>query len=66
MWLVIHMAKSRAAAEALKDALLGEGFLVKMNPVYRALADEENYFELMVPEGEAKEARQVLLNRGLM
>jgi hypothetical protein len=33
--------------------------------VYRGVSEAENYYELMVPESEADEARQVLLDRGL-
>ena len=65
MWMVIHMAKSRALAKAIGQRLEREGFLARLNPVYRAVSDEENYFELMVPESEAKEARQVLVDDGL-
>ena len=65
MWIVIHMTKAKTLALAICEQLTAEGFLVKISPVYRALSDEENYFELMVPESEAAEARQVLLDRGL-
>jgi len=65
MWMVVHMAKSKTLALSICQLLEREGFLVKLSPVYRARSDEENYFELMVPESEAAEARQVLLDRGL-
>ena len=65
MWMVVHMAKSKALALEVCQQLEREGFLVKLCPVYRARSDEENYFELMVPEAEAAEARQVLLDSGL-
>ncbi len=65
MWMVIHMAKTLAIAQAARERLESEGFLVKLAPVYRKLRDEENYFELMVPELEAVEARQVLMDHGL-
>ncbi|MCL1963852.1 MAG: hypothetical protein FWF69_02175 [Firmicutes bacterium] len=65
MWMVIHMAKSKTLALSVCEQLEREGFLVKLSPVYRGISDEDNYFELMVPESEAAEARQVLLDRGL-
>lgn len=64
MWVVIHMAKSLQLAQIIYDLLVREGFLVRLHPVYRAVSDEENYFELKVPEAEAEEAQQVLLNQG--
>ncbi len=65
MWMVIHMAKSLALAQEMRALLANEGFLVKVSPVYRAVSDEDNYYELMVPESEAAEARQTLMDRGL-
>lgn len=65
MWMVIHMAKSLSFAESIERVLANEGFLVKLHPVYRKANDEENYFELLVPEAEAAEACQVLLDRGI-
>jgi hypothetical protein len=63
--MVIHMARTLSLAEQMADALKREGFLVKLSPVYRGVSEAENYYELMVPESEAGEARQVLLDRGL-
>ncbi len=64
MWMVVHMARSLSLAQTLREKLEREGFLVRLSPVYRAVSDDENYFELMVPESEAVEARQVLLDVG--
>ena len=64
MWIVIHMAKSLRLANTVHDLLTGEGFLVRIRPIYRTLGEEENYYELRVPESEAEEARQVLLDHG--
>ncbi len=65
MWIVIHMAKSLALAQALQKLLAEDGFLVRISPVYRAVRDEENYYELMVLQSEAAEARQILVDHGL-
>ena len=65
MWIVIHMAKSLRLAKSAHDLLVSEGFLVRMRPIYRTLGEEENYYELKVPESEAEEARQVLSDHGL-
>lgn len=64
MWVVIYMAKSLIRAQSACDLLVKEGFLVRKRPVYRTLSDDENYFELKVPELEAEEARQVLSDHG--
>ena len=64
MWIVIHMAKSSKLAKTVYDILVDEGFLVRMRPIYRTLSEEENYYELKVPESEAEEARQVLTDLG--
>jgi len=65
MWIVIHMAKSLRLAKSVHDLLTSEGFLVRIRPVYRTLGEEDNYYELKVPESEAEEARQVLSEHGL-
>jgi hypothetical protein len=64
MWIVIHMAKSLQLAQSVHDLLAREGFLVRLRPIYRTLSEDENYYELKVPESEAQEARQVLLDHG--
>lgn len=65
MWIVIHMARSLARAQMIRDRLAAEGFLVRLLPVHRAVSDEVNYFEVKVPASEAPEARQYLLDQGL-
>lgn len=65
MWMVIFLAHTRLRAEAIYEQLLQEGFLVRLSPVYRAVSDSENYYELMVLKSEAQEARQMLLDKGL-
>lgn len=66
MWRVVHMAKSLSSAETIRNGLAEEGFLVRMRPVSRyGESAEEAYYELMVPNAEAAEARQVLLDHNL-
>lgn len=65
MWVVIHMAKSLQLAQTINDLLIREGFLVRLHPVYKAVSDEENYYELKVPAAEAAEAQQVLVDQGM-
>jgi len=60
------MAKSEAAGLEARDRLIQEGFLVKLRPVYRAVNSADNYYELLVLRSEAQEARQILLDYGLL
>lgn len=64
MWIVVHMVQSRQKAQTVKEALEGEGFLVKLNPVYKNTPEQDNFYELMLPASEAEEARQVMMERG--
>ena len=64
MWIVIHMAENTAAAERARTCLEEEGVLVRLRPVYRKAATEENCFEIQVLQSEAEEARAILLERG--
>lgn len=65
MWVVIHIAKSLQLAQTINDLLVREGFLVRLHSVYKAVRDEDNYYELKVPETEAAEAQQVLFDQGM-
>jgi len=65
MWMVVHMARSQAAAEEVCDCLTKEGLLVRLHPVYRSVASQDNYYEVRVLESEMQEARSILLERGL-
>lgn len=64
MWLVITLAKSKSLADQIAKTLETEGILVKIRPVYKMHADEENYYELLVLKAEAQEARELLLENG--
>ena len=65
MWMVVHMARSRAAAQEICDCLTKEGLLVRLHPVCRSVATQENFYEVRVLESEMREARSILLERGL-
>ena len=64
MWMVVHMARSQAAAEEISDCLTREGLLVRLHPVYRSVSARENYYEIQVLQSEVREAREILLERG--
>ena len=65
MWIVVTLAKSKEAAEKIKAALSAEGILVKLKPLYKNAAEEENYYEVHVLESEAKEASEIIMEKGL-
>lgn len=62
-WVVIHLAGSVEAAEAMRSALESEGFLVRIEP-----PDESGtgMYEILSLKAEAREARSFLLDSGLI
>lgn len=60
MWQVIYIAPSKQAAEQLRDALSQEGILVSLRATGVSASAGGTHFELLVPQGEAVEAHQVL------
>jgi hypothetical protein len=69
MWKVIYIAKGKAVAEAIRDALMAEGFLVQLRPVGRGAGEETaQQYEVMTSKAEAGEAYELLtqvLRRGV-
>ncbi|QXM06466.1 hypothetical protein [Crassaminicella indica] len=59
MWTVVYMAHNQADAHSIQNLLVNEGFLVKLKPIGKK---EDGVFEILVPNGEAKEAHEVLVN----
>lgn len=58
MWTTIHMATGKDEAEQIKNILKNEGFLVKSEFV---LDDgEDELYEILAPEFEAEEIRELL------
>lgn len=65
MWIVVTLAKSKDAARKVQEILSAEGILVKLKPLYRNVDEEANYYEVLVLESEAEEAREILIDKGL-
>ena len=65
MWIVVHIAKSKEAAEHVRTLLDEEGILVKVRGVYKKRSETENDYELLVLAAEAQEARNILLEKGV-
>ncbi len=64
MWTTVYVAPSKETAEQIKNILMQEGFLVKMQPLTKSTRDEE-FYEVMVPEAEAVDAQDTLISRGI-
>lgn len=64
MWQVIYIAPNKQAAEQLRDALTQEGILVSLRATGVSTSAGGTHVELLVPQGEALEAHQ-LLNEAL-
>ncbi len=59
MWTVVYIATSSAAADRLVGVLREEGLMVTMRPIDSS-ADGRGSIEILVPNGEAEEAHEVL------
>jgi hypothetical protein len=59
MWTVVYIAPSPAAADRLAAVLRQEGLMVTVRPIEVA-ADGRGSVEILVPDGEAEEAHEVL------
>ena len=55
MWTVIYIAPSAKIAERIQQRLTDEGFLVKVRE-----AKVSKQYEILVPEGELNEVRDIL------
>lgn len=66
MLVVIHMVRGLTSAQRIESLLQSEGLFVRIRPVYKALNDEENYFEIKVLASELDEARDLLMEGGLI
>lgn len=64
MWTVVYLAKNKKEAEKMKGLITLEGVLVKIQPVSKSANEEENYYEVLVPEVEVEEAHSILIELG--
>ncbi len=64
MWTVVYLAKNKKEAEKMSELITHEGVLVKILPVSKSANDEENYYEVLVPEAEVEEAHSILIELG--
>lgn len=64
MWTVVYMAQSKDVAVRLEDLLTDEGILVKLRPISKNHENNDNYYEVLVPEAEVEEAHSVIIEKG--
>lgn len=64
MWTTIYVATNIKPAKKIEQILQEEGFLVKIKAYI--IADDESLFELAVPEYEAIDAQNALIERSIL
>ncbi len=58
------MAQSKDVANQLQEILSKEGILVKLRAISKNVENNDNYFEVLVPEAEIEEAHSVIIEKG--
>ncbi|MFY9174006.1 MAG: glutamate decarboxylase [Peptococcia bacterium] len=63
MWTVVHISANRVMAEQIKEILSSEGLLVMIKPMGIPHLGDSGTFEVLVPESEAAEANEILVEK---
>jgi hypothetical protein len=58
------MAQSKEIVMKLQQVLEKEGLLVKIRPISKNLDNNDNYYEVLVPESEVEEAHSIIIDTG--
>jgi menaquinone-dependent protoporphyrinogen IX oxidase len=58
------MAQSKDIATKLQETLTKEGLLVKIRPISKNVENNDNYYEVLVPESEVEEAHGIIIETG--
>ena len=64
MWTVVYMAQSKEMVTRLQEILEKEGLLVKIRPISKNKENQDNYYEVLVPESEVEEAHSIIIDTG--
>lgn len=64
MWTVVNVAIGKDRAEEIEKKLKNVGFLVKVN--FFAMDGKAELYEILVPEFEAEDIQEVLLELGII
>lgn len=63
MWTTIYVTIDNYWAQSVKKLLETEGFLVKMK---NTMSDSEQLYEILVLQNEAKYARDLMIEKGII
>lgn len=63
MWTTIYVTIDNNWAQSVKKLLESEGFLVKMK---NTMSDDERLYEILVLQNEAKYARDLMIEKGII
>ena len=63
MWIVVYTAQTKETAEQVAHYLEEAGLLFKVRPIAAAADSENACFDVLVPESEAEQAHNVLIDR---
>ena len=64
MWTAIYVAIGMEEALTVERKLIAEGFLVKKK--FFALEGEEELYEILVPDFEAEEIQEIMMELGII
>jgi len=64
MWTTVYVTTSRNSATKIEKLLRDEGFLIKVKD--STYENKETLYEILVLEYEAKDAQEVLLEKGIL
>lgn len=64
MWTVVYMAQNKEIVVKLQEILEKEGLLVKTRPISKNKNNNDNYYEVLVPESEVEEAHSIIIDTG--
>ena len=66
MWTVVYIAKSREIAESLRSLLEEAKLLVKIRPVCKQSAAENDSYDILVPESEVSLANGLIIENNII
>ena len=65
MWIVVYTVQSKETAEQLGKCLEEAGLLFKIRPLCAGTDTENPCYEVLVPESEAEQAHNVLIDKNM-
>ena len=65
MWIVIHIAKGKAARDRIVAALEADGVLVRVKEADQIAQETNHYYQICVLHAEAEQAKALLRRLGV-